>query len=163
MNELATIKSRIHEIRGQRVMLDFDLAAMYGVEVKRLNEQVKRNVERFPEDFMFQLTKGEWEILRSQIVTANITENQEDNYLRSQIVTANIAESVSLRSQNETLKFEVPVLNLKKRECPQCTPESRVALLAVQAEAEASCLFRIDVLSVTNDVGAIYIAVWLFA
>ena len=69
MNELETIRSRIHEIRGARVMLDFDLAAMYGVEVKRLNEQVKRNIERFPEDFMFQLTKGEWEILRSQIAT----------------------------------------------------------------------------------------------
>ena len=49
-------------------MLDFDLAAMYGVKTGRLNEQVKRNIERFPEDFMFQLTKGELEILRSQIV-----------------------------------------------------------------------------------------------
>lgn len=52
-------------------MLDFDLAAMYGVKTGRLNEQVKRNIERFPEDFMFQLTKGEWEILKSQIVTSN--------------------------------------------------------------------------------------------
>ena len=51
-------------------MLDFDLAALYGVETKRLNEQVKRNIERFPEDFMFQLTKGEWVILQSQITTA---------------------------------------------------------------------------------------------
>ncbi len=64
--ELQTIQSKIYEIRGQRVMLDFDLAAMYGVETRRLNEQVKRNIERFPEDFMFQLTKGELEILRSQ-------------------------------------------------------------------------------------------------
>ena len=49
-------------------MLDFDLAEMYGVKTKRLNEQVKRNIERFPEDFMFQLTKDEWEIMKSQIV-----------------------------------------------------------------------------------------------
>ena len=71
MDQIQTIQSKIYEIRGQRVMLDFDLAAMYGVETRRLNEQVKRNIERFPEDFMFQLTKGELEILRSQIATSN--------------------------------------------------------------------------------------------
>ena len=107
MNELETIRSRIHEIRGQRVMLDFDLAAMYGVEVKALNQAVKRNIERFPEDFMFQLTKGEWEILRSQIVTANLTENQTDDALRSQIVTIKSGdnqENDALRSQIVTIK-----------------------------------------------------------
>ena len=85
MNEIQTIQSKIYEIRGQRVMLDFDLAAMYGVKTGRLNEQVKRNIERFPEDFMFQLTKGEWSILKSQIVTSNIADNQEDGNLKSQI------------------------------------------------------------------------------
>jgi hypothetical protein len=54
------IRSRIHEIRGQKVMLDFDLAEIYEVETKRLKEQVRRNIERFPEDFMFQLSKEEW-------------------------------------------------------------------------------------------------------
>jgi hypothetical protein len=68
-------------------MLDFDLAQMYGVKVKALNQAVKRNIERFPDDFMFQLTKGEWEILRSQIVISNSADNQTDNALRSQIVT----------------------------------------------------------------------------
>lgn len=84
MNEIQVIQSKIYEIRGQRVMLDFDLAAMYGVKTGRLNEQVKRNIERFPEDFMFQLTKGEWEILKSQIVTSNSLEIQEDSSLTSQ-------------------------------------------------------------------------------
>ena len=87
MNEIEKIQYRIHEIRGQKVMLDFDLAALYGVETKRLNEQVKRNIERFPEDFMFQLTKGEWVILQSQIATANHPENEDNNLLRSQIAT----------------------------------------------------------------------------
>ena len=59
------IESLIKIIRGQQVMLDRDLAALYGVETKRLNEQVKRNIKRFPEDFMFQLTKDE--CLRSQL------------------------------------------------------------------------------------------------
>lgn len=87
MNEIEKIQYRIHEIRGQKVMLDFDLAALYGVETKRLNEQVKRNIERFPEDFMFQLTKGEWVILQSQIATTNQSENEDNNLLQSQIAT----------------------------------------------------------------------------
>ena len=92
MNELAVIQSRIHEIRGMRVMLDFDLAEMYGVKTGRLNEQVKRNIERFPEDFMFQLTKGEFEILRSQIATSNPIDNQEETNWKSQIATSNYAK-----------------------------------------------------------------------
>jgi phage regulator Rha-like protein len=64
------IKNKIHTIRGVQVMLDSDLAELYGVEVKVLNQAVKRNKERFPEDFMFQLTEFELDFLRSQIVTA---------------------------------------------------------------------------------------------
>ena len=65
---LAMVKSKIYTIRGQKVMFDFDLAQMYGVETRVLNQAVKRNIERFPDDFMFQLTKGEYEILKSQIL-----------------------------------------------------------------------------------------------
>lgn len=64
--------SQIHVIRGQRVMLDADLAAVYGVTTKRLNEQVRRNIQRFPEEFMFQLTEDELENLRSQFATTNL-------------------------------------------------------------------------------------------
>ena len=75
MNELIidnqTIQSKIYTIRGVQVMLDEDLALLYGVESKRLNEQVKRNIERFPEKFRFQLTENEYENLRSQIATSN--------------------------------------------------------------------------------------------
>ena len=65
------VESLIRVIRGQQVMLDRDLAELYGVETRRLNEQVKRNIERFPEDFMFQLTKEEFENWKSQIATSN--------------------------------------------------------------------------------------------
>ncbi len=65
------IESRILTVRGRRVMLDADLAALYGVSTKRLNEQVKRNRQRFPEDFIFQLTAQEAEALKSQIATSN--------------------------------------------------------------------------------------------
>ena len=73
---LALVKSKIYTIRGQKVMLDFDLADMYGVETRVLNQSVKRNIERFPEDFMFQLTKGEFDILKSQFVTSKPIERR---------------------------------------------------------------------------------------
>jgi hypothetical protein len=68
--ELTVIQNKIYEIRGQKVMLDFDLAEMYGVETKRLKEAVKRNASRFPVDFMFILTQKEFQGLRSQIATS---------------------------------------------------------------------------------------------
>ena len=81
------IESLILTIRGQKVMVDFDLAMLYGVLNKRLNEQVKRNIERFPDDFMFQLTKEEWNVLRSQIATAKTPEDEAIALLRSQFAT----------------------------------------------------------------------------
>ena len=74
--ELMTVDNicnRVYIVRGQRVVLDYDLAEIYGYEVKRLNEQVKRNITRFPEDFMFQLTKNEIpeDFSKSQIATLN--------------------------------------------------------------------------------------------
>lgn len=76
MNELAiidnkTIQNKIYTIRGLQVMVDRDLALLYGVETRRLNEQVKRNIERFPEEFMFQMTNEELENWKSQISTSN--------------------------------------------------------------------------------------------
>jgi hypothetical protein len=79
------IESMIRVVRGQQVMLDSDLATLYGVETKALNQAVKRNSERFPVDFMFRLTQEEFQFLRSQIVTIN----QGLEALRSQIVTSN--------------------------------------------------------------------------
>ena len=81
------IESLIRTIRGQKVMVDFDLSMLYGVKNKRLNEQVKRNINRFPDDFMFQLTKEEWNTLRSQIATANTPEEKAVALLRSQFAT----------------------------------------------------------------------------
>ena len=66
-----TISNTIYFIRNQKVMLDRDLATLYGIETKRLNEQVKRNLSRFPEDFMFQLTENEFQNLKSQIATSS--------------------------------------------------------------------------------------------
>ena len=69
--EVEVIKDKIFEIRGQKVMLDFDLALLYGTETKVLKQSVRRNIARFPEDFMFELTENEFNSLRSQFVTSN--------------------------------------------------------------------------------------------
>lgn len=73
------IKNLIYEIRGQKVMLDYDLASIYGVKTGSLNQAVKRNIDRFPDDFMFKLSKNEWEEIERNIQNTN---------MRSQIVTA---------------------------------------------------------------------------
>jgi hypothetical protein len=82
--QIQIIHNKIYELRGQKIMLDFDLAELYDVQTKNLNLAVKRNIKRFPQDFMFQLTKTEWEALRLQIETFEIND--------------------PLRLQNETLK-----------------------------------------------------------
>lgn len=84
MQIIRTIQKRIYELRGERIMLDRDLAALYEVETKRLNLSVKRNIKRFPADFMFQLTKDEYESLRFQIETLE----KSDAPLRFQIETS---------------------------------------------------------------------------
>jgi hypothetical protein len=68
--EVESITDRIVTLRGQRVMLDLDLASLYGVETRRLNQQVRRNLERFPTDFMFELSPDEWKGMRLQIASS---------------------------------------------------------------------------------------------
>jgi ORF6N domain len=84
MQIIQSIQNKIYEIRGERVMLDYDLAALYEVLTKALNQAVKRNIKRFPSDFMFRLTADEWEVIRSQSVTAYTSKTN----MQSQIVTA---------------------------------------------------------------------------
>ena len=80
-NQIQIIETKIFTIRGQKVMLDRDLAELYQVTTKRLNEQVKRNIQKFPSDFMFQLTEDEWDSLRSQIATLKTKRGQHRKYL----------------------------------------------------------------------------------
>lgn len=97
MHIIQSIQNKIYEIRGERVMLDRDLAELYGTETKFLNLAVKRNSKRFPKDFMFQLSHEEWEELRLQIETL-----EAGNSLGLQNATSN--KPKSLRLQNATLK-----------------------------------------------------------
>ncbi|MBS1610569.1 MAG: ORF6N domain-containing protein [Bacteroidetes bacterium] len=105
MQVIQSIQNRIYEIRGERVMLDFDLAALYEVETRVLNQAVKRNIKRFPKDFMFQLTKDEWNDMSSQIVMTGFqnVDNKKNKNKRSQNVILEPNDN-SLRSQIVTLK-----------------------------------------------------------
>jgi len=117
------IQSRIYTIRGIQVMLDRDLAEFYGVEVKRLNEQVKRNIERFPEDFMFQLSEEEYKFLRSQ----NVTLEKWD----------------SLRSQNATIEDK---RGLHRKYMPYAFTEQGVAMLSAVLKSETAVKMSIQII-----------------
>ena len=98
------IESMFYEIRGQKVMLDFDLARIYGYDTKYLNRQVQRNIEKFPEDFMFRLIKEEWqEILKCQFGTSQKRTIESEEVSRCQNVTTIESEEIS-RSQIVTAK-----------------------------------------------------------
>lgn len=86
--ELREIEQKIFEIRGQKVMLDFDLAVLYEVETKVFNQAVKRNIESFPKDFMFRLTANEWITMRSQFVTSYIQAIDNEDTNSSQFVAS---------------------------------------------------------------------------
>ena len=79
--EIEIIKNSIHELRGKRIILDFELAKLYEVETRVLKQAVRRNIERFPEDFLFTLTLDEWNAIRSQIVMFNKGKGNFPKYL----------------------------------------------------------------------------------
>ncbi len=104
------IESLIRIIRGQQVMLDSDLAMLYGVETKRLNEQVKRNLNRFPEDFMFQLTQDEAVRSRSQIATLNTQRGQNIKYLPYAFTRNGIAMLSSVLRSDTAVEVNIRIM-----------------------------------------------------
>lgn len=104
------IENLIFEIRGKQVMLDRDLALLYGVETKRLNEQVRRNTERFPEDFMFQLTKEEALSSRSQIATLNEQRGQNIKYLPYAFTENGVAMLSSVLRSPKAIEVNIQIM-----------------------------------------------------
>ena len=102
------IENKIYLIRGKRVMLDKDLAELYGVKTKALNQAVKRNIERFPEYFMFQLTKKEAEILRSQIVT--LKQGEHLKYLPYVFTEQGVAMLSSVLNSRRAIQVNIQIM-----------------------------------------------------
>src|SRR5205814_6110594 len=101
------IQHKIHEIRGHRVMLDFDLALLYGTETKVLKQSVKRNISRFPKDFMFVLTEDEYQSLRSQIVTSN---RGGSRYMPFAFTEQGIAMLSSVLKSENAIKINIAIM-----------------------------------------------------
>ena len=112
MNDLLNIENKILVLRGQQVMLDRDLAELYGVETKRLNEAVKRNIERFPADFCFQLTENEYSFLRSQIATSKTGETRGGRQYLPYVFTEQGVAMLSAVLRSETaVKVSIQIMN----------------------------------------------------
>ncbi|GHT72347.1 DNA-binding protein [Bacteroidia bacterium] len=110
-NQLVHIQNLIYEIRGQKVMLDFDLAVMYQVENKNLKRAVRRNIERFPPDFMFELTENEWEILRCQNGTLKSEgRGQHPKYLPFAFTEQGIAQLSSVLNSPFAIKVNITII-----------------------------------------------------
>jgi hypothetical protein len=103
------IISKIYEVRGEKVMLDRDLAELYGVETKYLKRQVRRNIDRFPEDFMFDLTKEEYEILRSQIGTSSWGGTR---YMPMAFTEQGVAQLSSVLNSDRAIKVNIQIIRL---------------------------------------------------
>ena len=105
-----SITRRIFEMRGQRVMLDADLATMYGVPTKRLNEAVGRNLTRFPDDFMFRLTPEEADSLRSQFATLKAGRGQHKKYLPRAFTEQGVAMLSSVLNSEQAVQVNIAII-----------------------------------------------------
>ena len=103
MQVIQSIQNRIYEIRGERVMLDFDLAALYEVETRVFNQAVKRNIKRFPKDFMFQLTRQEWADLKSQVMILDLQNN--DNHINTTMSSQIVMTSSPAKRPTKALPY----------------------------------------------------------
>ncbi len=109
--ELQIIKNKIYEIRGYRVMLDFDLAELYQVETKNLKRSVRRNIERFPDDFMFELTKGEYDILRCNFGTLEYSgRGKHSKYLPFAFTEQGVAQLSSVLNSPLAIQVNISII-----------------------------------------------------
>ncbi len=108
--ELEVIQHKIYEVRGLKIMLDFDLAELYEVETKVLNQAVKRNEERFPEKFMFRLTTKEWNKMRSQIVTASIQKKRNINTTPFAFTEHGVTMLASVLKSKKAIKMNIAII-----------------------------------------------------
>jgi hypothetical protein len=108
--QLLKIQSKIHETRGLKVMLDFDLAELYEVPTKVLKQAVKRNIERFPSDFLFEITREEYNFLRSQIVTLENGKGKHSKYLSYAFTEQGVAMLASVLNSPKAIEVNIAIV-----------------------------------------------------
>ena len=107
---LKLIRNKIFKIRGVKIMLDYDLALLYEVDTRVLNQAVKRNINRFPLDFMFQLTKSEWEILKSQFVISKIEKRGGTQKLPFAFTEQGLAMLSGILKSNRAIEVNISIM-----------------------------------------------------
>lgn len=110
--QLQLIQQRIHDIRGQKVILDYDLSELYEVETRVLKQAVRRNIHRFPEDFMFEITRDEYHFLRSQIVTLENGRGKHSKYLPFAFTEQGVAMLASVLSSAKAIAMNIQVVRV---------------------------------------------------
>jgi len=108
--ELVVIQKKIYEIRGHKVMLDFDLAELYGAETKYLKRAVKNNIRRFPADFMFELTKNEWDSLRCNFSTLETGRGKYPKYLPFAFTEQGVAMLSAVLNSSKAIDVNISIM-----------------------------------------------------
>lgn len=112
MKNIELITNKIHFIRNQKVMLDYDLALLYEIETRVLKQAVRRNIIRFPDDFMFELTEDEYKSLRSQIVTLEKGRGKHSKYLPFAFTEQGIAMLSSILNSEKAIKINIAIMRI---------------------------------------------------
>ena len=148
--ELILVQNLIHEFRGQKVMLDFDLAKLYQVETRVLNQSVKRNLRRFPPDFMFQLTEEEWLSNSSQIV---MTSNRPKKALPYAFTEQGVAMLSGLLHSDVAIDANIAIMRafVQVRQYLLTTASMSAELKELRAKVDLLALQREEDLSAVND------------
>jgi len=152
MNQLELIQSKIYEIRGQRVMLDFDLAELYGIETKYLKRSVKNNIRRFPPDFMFELIKEEWDSLRCNFCTLKAGRGQHPKYLPYAFTELGVAMLSSVLHSEVAVEINISIMRtfVAIRQLISNPPIDKISLL--QREVKELKNYMEEIFADQNDI-----------
>ena len=151
LQQLENIENLIRVIRGKQVMLDRDLARLYGVETRVLNQAVQRNIERFPEDFMFQLSKEEFENWKSQFAISNYDEDMSSQFATTS--AENMKSQITTSSGEEKWKSQIVISNSIKmgaRKLPYAFTENGIAMLSSVLRSQQAISINIQVMRAFN-------------
>lgn len=148
MEELQTIRNKIYEVRGQQVMLDFDLAALYQVETRTLKQAVRRNIERFPEDFMFELTQEEYNSLahniRSQFVILETGRGKYPKYAPFAFTEQGVAMLSSVLRSETAIRVNIAVMRAFVAMRNYITTTTQMTAELAEIRAKLALLERAD-------------------
>lgn len=152
MEQLQVIQSKIYEIRGQKVMLDFDLASLYGTETKYLKRSVKNNLKRFPSDFMFELTKEEWDFLRCNFCTLNAGRGKHPKYMPYAFTELGVAMLSSILNSELAIEINIGIMRAFVAVRRMIAQPPTAKLSELQQEVSDLKVYIEEVLSDQNDI-----------